>query len=154
MLHVAARAEHVARTIRPALDAGTWVVCDRFADSTMAYQGWGLGVDRPTVAVLAAMIGLVPDLTLVLTVAPEAASARMAARGAAPDRYERLDSGFHARVAAGFRAIAQAEPDRCVLVDANADAASVHRSILGVVGQRLSIDAAPDPRLAGIDGLP
>ncbi len=145
MLHFAARAEHVARAIRPALEAGTWVACDRFADSTMAYQGWGLGADRPTIAALTAMIGLVPDLTLILTVAPETAAARMAARGAAPDRYERLDGGFHARVAAGFRAIAQAEPARCVLVDANADPVSVHETILGIVRQRFSLDAASAP---------
>jgi dTMP kinase len=137
LLHFAARAEHVARTIRPALDAGSWVVCDRFADSTMAYQGYGLGADRDKIARLTEMIGLRPDLTLVLTVAPEAASARLAQRGLPADRYERLRGDFHARVAAGFRAIAAAEPGRCVLIDANGDADAVHRRVMEAVRERL-----------------
>jgi dTMP kinase len=137
LLHFAARAEHVARTIRPALASGTWVVCDRFADSTMAYQGWGQGADRTVIADLTAMIGLTPDLTIVLDVAPAAAAARLAARGGPPDRYERLDAGFHARVAEGFRAIARADPSRCALVDANAEPSSVHAAIMAVVRDRL-----------------
>lgn len=132
LLHFAARAEHVERTIRPALTAGSWVVCDRFADSTMAYQGWGLGADRATITTLTGMIGLVPDLTIILTVSPAVADARLLARGGAADRYERLDAGFHARVAEGFRVIAAAEPGRCALVDAGADPASVHAAILRV----------------------
>ena len=68
MLHVAARMEHVARTIRPAIEAGVWVVCDRFHDSTMAYQGFGQGVDRGMISALGVMVGIVPDLTLVLDV--------------------------------------------------------------------------------------
>ncbi|MEO9188821.1 MAG: dTMP kinase [Acetobacteraceae bacterium] len=132
LLHFAARAEHVERTIRPALAAGSWVVCDRFADSTMAYQGWGLGADRATITALTAMIGLVPDLTIILTVSPATADARLLARGGAADRYERLDADFHARVAAGFRAIAAAEPGRCALVDADANPAAVQAAILGV----------------------
>ena len=75
MLHVAARAEHVAKTIKPALDAGTWVVCDRFADSTAAYQGYGQGSDHTAIATLGSLIDLVPDLTLVLTVSPAIAEA-------------------------------------------------------------------------------
>ncbi len=137
MLHFAARAEHVVRTIRPALDAGRWVVCDRFSDSTMAYQGWGLGADRAAIAALAEMIGLTPDLTIILDVTPDTAAARLATRGKPPDRYERLDGGFHARVADGFRAIAQAEPARCALVDANADSAAVHARIMEFVAERI-----------------
>lgn len=130
LLHVAARAEHVSRVIRPALEAGTWVVCDRFADSTMAYQGWGQGADRERIAALAAMIGLVPDATIVLSVSPATAIARLRTRGGEDDRYERMDPDFHARVADGFRAIAAAEPDRCALVPADAPPAAVHAAIL------------------------
>lgn len=130
LLHIAARAEHAARVIRPALEAGTWVVCDRFADSTMAYQGWGQGVDREQVAALAGMIDLVPDATIVLSVSPATATARLRARGGEGDRYERMDTRFHARVAAGFRAIAAAEPARCALVEADAPPAAVHAAIL------------------------
>ncbi len=125
LLHFAARAEHVAETIRPTLAAGTVVVCDRFYDSTMAYQGYGQGADRAQIAALIAMVGIAPDVTLMLDGSEPVAAARTAARGRASDRYDRLGPGFHARVAAGFRAIAAAEPQRCHLVDANAEADAV-----------------------------
>ncbi len=137
LLHFAARAEHVERTIRPALDAGAWVVCDRFYDSTMAYQGYGLGADREMIATLTRSVGLTPDITFVLDVSPDLASARLAGRGAA-DRYEAMDAAFHARVAAGFRAIAAAEPNRCVLIDANGTEATVHASIITALHARLA----------------
>jgi len=130
LLHFAARAEHVERTIRPALAVGTWVVCDRFADSTMAYQGYGQGADRAMIANLTRMIRLVPDVTFVLDVSAEAATARLRGRGAAADRYEREGSAFHSRIAAGFREIARAEPGRCVLIDANRTEAEVHAEIM------------------------
>jgi dTMP kinase len=136
LLHFAARAEHVERTIRPALTRGTWVVCDRFADSTMAYQGYGQGADRAMIADLTRMIGLVPDVTFVLDVSAEIATARLHGRGAAADRYEREGGAFHARVVAGFREIARAEPRRCVLIDANRTERDVHaemmQSVLGL----------------------
>ena len=110
LLHFAARAEHVAKIIRPALDAGMWVVCDRFYDSTMAYQGYGQGVDRGVIAQLTGYLGIAPDITLVLDVSDEVAAKRLAQRGGDADRYERLDAAFHARVRQGFREIAAAEP--------------------------------------------
>jgi dTMP kinase len=131
MLHVAARMEHVAKTIRPAIEAGTWVVCDRFHDSTLAYQGYGQGVDRDMIEALGAMIGIVPDLTLVLDVPRAVAIARLRGRGAVDDRYERLDDDFHQRVIEGFRAIA-AQP-RCVLIDAAREAAMVHDDVMAAV---------------------
>ena len=139
LLHVAARAEHVERTILPALRAGICVVCDRFADSTMAYQGWGLGVDRTVIATLGAMVGLVPDLTIVLEVSAAAAAARLAGRAGEADRYERLGAAFHARVAEGFRVIAGAEPRRCALVDANGAPEAVHGAILDLVRRRFAL---------------
>ncbi len=137
LLHFAARAEHVERTIRPALAAGTWVVCDRFADSTMAYQGHGQGADRAMIATLTGLIGLAPDLTIVLDVSEAVALTRRRQRGAATDRYEREDAAFHARVKAGFLAIAAAEPARCVVVDADGTPAAVHAAIGDVVRRRL-----------------
>jgi dTMP kinase len=131
MLHVAARVEHVAKTIRPAIEVGSWVVCDRFHDSTMAYQGYGLGVDRDMIARLGEMIGIVPDLTIVLDVPRDVAWARTRARGGADDRYERLDEAFHARVAEGFREIARAP--RHVLIDAARDADTVHVDVMRAV---------------------
>ncbi|MDO9708632.1 dTMP kinase [Paracraurococcus lichenis] len=138
MLHFAARREHVVRTIRPALEAGTWVVCDRFADSTMAYQVFGQGVPRAVFDALAAVAleGLAPDLTLVLDIGPAEGLARAAARGET-NRYEALDPDFHERVRAGFRAIAAAEPARCAMVDATAAPEGVAAEIMKVVRARL-----------------
>ena len=133
LLHFAARAEHIEKTIRPALAAGMWVVCDRFTDSTMAYQGFGQGADRDVISALTAWLGLAPDFTLVLDVPDAMAAARLRARGGVADRYENLDSAFHARVNAGFRAIAAAEPKRCVLVPAGGDIASVHAAVMAAV---------------------
>jgi dTMP kinase len=152
LLHFAARAEHVGRTIRPALAVGTWVVCDRFADSTLAYQGYGQGADRRLIADLTRTIGLVPDVTFVLDVSVEVARARLRGRGAAADRYEREGTAFHARIAAGFRAIARAEPERCVLIDANRTEADVHAEIMqrvrGLPRQAAQIEAR-NPRRTG-----
>jgi dTMP kinase len=141
MLMFAARREHVVATIRPALAAGMWVVCDRFADSTRAYQCHGQGVPGEVYRRLAdlALEGLAPDLTLILDIAPEAGMARAIARGVAADRYERLDAGFHARVRAGFLAIAAAEPGRCVVVDAARPAEAVFAAIHGEVSRRLGL---------------
>jgi dTMP kinase len=137
MLHVAARMEHVAKTIRPVIEAGSWVVCDRFHDSTMAYQGYGQGADRGMIEALAAMIGIVPDLTLVLDVPREVALARLRQRGAVDDRYERLNEEFHRRVNEGFHAIA-ALP-RCVLVDAAREPAAVHDAVMVAVRKLLAV---------------
>jgi dTMP kinase len=139
MLHFAARREHVARSIAPALAAGIWVVCDRFADSTLAYQCFGQGVPRAVWDGLAeiALDGLQPDLTLVLDLAPEEGLARAAARGET-NRYERMGLGFHARVRDGFRAIAAAEPARCAVLDATDTPEGVAATILAMVRSRLS----------------
>lgn len=139
LLHFAARAEHVARAIRPALAAGQWVVCDRFADSTMVYQGWGQGADRAAIAALTDMMGVVPDLTLVLDVAVPTSLARLAARGTAPDRYERLGEPFFARIREGFRAVAAADPARCLLIDADAAEQDVAERITAAVQSRLAL---------------
>ena len=137
LLHFAARAEHIAKTIRPALDAGMWVICDRFYDSTMAYQGYGQGVDRGVIASLIGYLGIVPDVTLVLDVGDEVAAERRVQRGGATDRYERLDAAFHARVRQGFREIVVAEPARCVLLPADESREGVHAAIMRVIRERL-----------------
>lgn len=133
LLHFAARAEHVARTIRPALDAGMWVVCDRFYDSTMAYQGSGQGADPAFIQAQIGLLGIRPDLTLMLDASPTVASERLRRRGGGLDRYEREDPAFHARTSEAFLRIARAEPGRCRIVPADGDPATVHRMILTVV---------------------
>ncbi len=145
LLHFAARAEHVERIIRPALTAGTWVVCDRFADSTMVYQGWGQGADRAAIATLTDLIGLRPDLTLVLDVSVPTSLARLARRGAAADRYERLGADFFTRIRAGFLAVAAEDPGRCVVVDAEAEEAVVAGRILAAVESRLAVPPLREP---------
>ncbi len=142
LLHFAARAEHVEKTIRPALAAGTWVACDRFFDSTMAYQGYGQGADRGMIAALTGLLHLVPDVTIVLDVSDAVATARQLKRGARGDRYERLDALFHARANQGFRDIAKAAPERCVLIAADGTEIEVHAAIMQALRQRLAL---PDP---------
>jgi dTMP kinase len=138
-LHFAARAEHVEKTIGPGLAAGTWVVCDRFFDSTMAYQGYGLGADRAAIATLTGLLGIVPDVTLVLDVSDAVAVARQMERGADADRYEKLDALFHARVNQGFRDIAAAAPERCVLIAADGPIDAVHAAIMQALRARLAL---------------
>jgi dTMP kinase len=136
LLHFAARAEHVEKTIRPALAAGMWVVCDRFYDSTMAYQGYGQGADRDMIATLASQLRQDPDVTLVLDVSEQMAIARQLQRGSDADRYERLDAFFHARVNAAFRDIASRAPQRCVLIPADGSEAGVHAAIMTALRER------------------
>jgi dTMP kinase len=140
MLLFAGRREHAVQTIRPALEAGIWVVCDRFADSTLAYQVHGLGMARGSFDTLAALAleGLRPDLTLVLDVPETLGMQRAMARGVAADRYERLDAAFHRRVRQGFLAIAAAEPDRCAVVDATQPIDAVTAAVAAAVADRLS----------------
>jgi dTMP kinase len=139
LLHFAARTEHVAKTIGPALEAGTWVICDRFYDSTLAYQGYGQGADRGFIAEQIRLLRMTPDLTLVLDVPETAAAERMRRRGGDADRYERLDTAFHARVRQGFRDIAATEPRRCMLIDASDGVQAVHAVIMGETRARLGL---------------
>lgn len=140
MLMFAARREHLAKTIRPALQAGIWVVCDRFADSTLAYQCYGHGLDRAVWRRLAevALDGFAPDLTLVLDLPPEAGMARALSRGA-PDRFERMGAAFHTRVHQAFRDIAAEEPGRCAVLDAVQGPDAVFASAAATLTDRLGV---------------
>lgn len=139
LLHYAARRDHLRLTVRPALKRGAWVICDRFADSTRAYQGYGHGLDLAMLARLhdVAIGSFQPDLTLILDLPIETGLARAAARRGAETRYESLPRDFHERVHAGFLEIAKSEPARCVLVDASQDIANVSAAISRVVAERL-----------------
>ena len=119
LLHLAARRQHLARAIRPALERGEWVLCDRFYDSTRAYQGGGQGVARATIDLLTEPVqeGLYPALTFMLDIPPEVGLARARARGDA-GRYERWPLERHAAIRAAFLAIATDEPARCCVIDA------------------------------------
>lgn len=139
MMMFAARREHVVKAIGPFLDAGGWVVCDRFADSTLAYQG-AQGLPRDVWSRLAevALEGFAPDLTLMLDLPPEVGMVRAAARSGA-DRYERMGPAFHAAVRAGFLRIAEAEPARCAVLDAGQGADDVTAAIRAAVAERLGV---------------
>jgi len=125
LLFLAARAQLVKNVIRPALAEGTWVVSDRFSDSTVAYQGYGRGLDIGLIKAANAFAceDLAPDLTLLLDVEPAVSAARMRSREAATqttaDRIECAGDDFHARLRAGFLEMAAQEPNRIVRVDAN-----------------------------------
>ena len=123
----AARADHVARLIRPALAAGRWVISDRFVDSTLAYQGAGKGADPALLRVLhgIASSDLWPDLTLILDLPVAEGLARAASRRSGEARFEGYAPAFHERVRAAFAAAAQAEPGRCRIVDGRGSTAEV-----------------------------
>ncbi len=134
LLYAADRAQHVEELIKPALAGGGWVLCDRFIDSTVAYQGYGRGLDLGLIHQLnqVATGGLVPDLTLWLKLDAEVGLARTRQRGAA-DRMEQADLAFHQRVQRGFEALAEKHPERIVAIDAAADEQTVAAEIFAVV---------------------
>ena len=142
LLMYAARRDHIERVIRPALARGAWVVCDRFADSTRAYQGAAGGTDPRLIAALETFIlqDIRPDLTLVFDLPVEVGLARAHARAGAEMRFESKGVGFHERLREGFRAIAAAEPDRCVLIDAAVDMDAVEQAVWAAVTERLDAD--------------
>ena len=140
LLQFAARADHLRRTILPALERGIWVVSDRFADSTRAYQGAGLGVPRADIEALYRMVmdKFAPDLTLILDLPVETGLARAGGRDAGRSaHYERLPRAFHENVRAAFLSIAAHDPGRCAVLDASTDADSLHEAVIGVVNERL-----------------
>jgi dTMP kinase len=140
-LFCAARRDHVTTVIEPALDRGEWVVCDRFADSTLAYQGYGRGLTLTDLAELQRLTlgGLNPDLTLILDLPVATGFARIAARPGGADRFERLDREFHERLRQGFLQIAAQEPQRCAVIDASGDVEAVHRDVLAAVNASLGV---------------
>ena len=140
-LHNAARHEHVQKTIAPALAAGKWVICDRFADSTMAYQGQAQNVDRNMVARInrAAAGDVWPDLTIVLDLDVAEGLARAQKRSDTEDRYERMGTVVHERIRDAFLQIAKVEPDRCAVIEATGAVGHVAGEVWDTVQTRLSI---------------
>lgn len=122
LLHNAARAEHLEKTVKPALDAGKWVISDRYADSTLAYQGYGQGVDVETLLELHALStgDFWPDLTIILDGHElHRATAREEENSDKEDRYERMGAEFHKKLQNSFRDIAKNNPERCVVVSSD-----------------------------------
>ena len=138
-LFLAARTSHVHDVLFPALKVGELVVSDRFTDSTLAYQGYGRGLDLDRLRRLNAEAteGLVPDLTLLLDISPEAGLARTRARSSEGDRIGDADLAFHSRVNAGFRSLAAEDAERIRSIDASRDAADVLTDALQIVNHWL-----------------
>jgi dTMP kinase len=141
LLLFAARADHLAHTIRPALADGRWVICDRFTDSTYAYQGAGRGVDGKAIAAIDATAArsLKPDLTFILDVPVEQGLSRADDRGHAETRFERFDRGFHERLREYFHGLADREPRRCVLIDTSAPPDAVAATMWEVLAERFGL---------------
>ncbi len=141
LLVYAARADHVARTIGPALVADKWVVCDRFNDSTYAYQGAGRGLERETIRRIDAIVldDFKPDLTLVLDLPVEVGLKRATGRGRQETRFEMFDQAFHERLRQAFVDIAKRSPDRCALIDASQNETDVAKAIWDAVTRRFSL---------------
>ncbi len=137
LLFAAARAQHVRETVLPALGKGQWVLCDRFTDATLAYQGFGRGLDAGFIKILNAFsaFSLTPDMTLLfdLPVATGLARAEKRAAGGPPetaeDRFEHEDHAFHARIRKGYLALAAGEPERFRIIDGAADVGTIHREV-------------------------
>lgn len=141
LLHSAARREHLVHTVWPALDRGAWVISDRYADSTMAYQGYGHRLDPDRLIRLYALTAgdFFPDLTLIIDLPVEEGLKRAQARGGA-DRYERMGRDFHERIRNGFREIAERDPERCFLIDGSGDADTVAAAIANAVADQFNLE--------------
>ena len=139
MLFLAARRDHLMRTILPALNKGQWVISDRFHDSTVAYQGYGFKADLGTIKALRdlALGDIYPDLTLILDVPVDTGLQRSKARHSDATRQEKMDISFHERMRQGFLEIARQEPKRCIVIDASHTPEAIHTQIFNAVTERL-----------------
>jgi len=137
-LFLAARQQHVTEVIRPALEAGKIVLSDRYADATLAYQGYGRGLDLQTIRELNALAtgGISPDLTILLDLDPAAGLSRIGNRRL--DHFEKLDLLFHRRVRDGYLEITREEKERVVVIDAALPEGRIHEAVRQAVGERLA----------------
>ncbi len=144
LLYEACRAQVVEEVIRPSLERGMVVICDRFTDSTLAYQGYGRGLDLEAVESINRWVskGIMPDITFLLDCPPEVGLERALGRinstaGPREDRFEREDMDFHRRVREGYLKIARMEPERVRIIDATGDVESIYRKVRDVLQRYL-----------------
>ena len=142
LLHFAARREHLVQSVWPALEAGSWVVCDRFADSTMAYQGYGHELGRDAIERLYQLVvgDFRPDMTLILDLPVEEGLRRAEERRDGGTRYERMAPAFHERLHKAFQDIARREPERCIVIDGSAPVAGVHTAVLSALNSKFRLE--------------
>jgi len=149
MLMFSARREHLVNKIWPALEQGQWVISDRFADSTRAFQGYGMGLDQRAIEALYKIVAgdFQPDLTFIFDIDPEVGLSRSMkhmsvtknATESTEDRYERMGLAFHNRLREGFLSIARDNPKRCVVINAAQDITAVHKQVVGVIANRYGL---------------
>lgn len=141
LLFYAARLDHVNKLIKPALEQGKLVLCDRFADSTLVYQGIGKGLSEEYIQSLHRLTlgNFMPDLTIILDMDPAMGLKRAQARGDSENRFEKLGLDFHQRIRAGFLAIAKNEPGRCAILDASQPIEKVQAAIITLLNQKLGL---------------
>ena len=144
LLMYAARRDHIERTVRPALERGAWVISDRFADSSRAYQGAGGGASPGLLAAMETFVleDVRPDLTLILDLPVELGLERAGLRGGGEARFEAKGAAFHQRLREGFLAIARSEPDRCRVLDAGRPPEAVSDAVWGAVAAHLPVGSA------------
>ncbi|MEM7169444.1 MAG: dTMP kinase [Pseudomonadota bacterium] len=147
LLHFTARRDHALKTILPALKRGDWVLCDRFSDSTVAYQGHGHGLVSTIISQISQLTlgdlgppGLVPDLTIILDLDVRTGLERAKGRGQGLDHYESLDLDFHNRLRQAFLDIARQEPERCFVFDATAPEEAISEEVTKLVGRQLGVN--------------
>ncbi|TAL28577.1 MAG: dTMP kinase [Alphaproteobacteria bacterium] len=149
LLMMSARREHLVNKIWPALEKGQWVISDRFADSTRAFQGYGMGLGQEVIEKIYTLIAddFQPDLTFIFDIDPELGLKRSLKKltvttnktEATEDRYERMGLPFHQRLRKGFLDIAKKFPERCVIIDATQDIQAIHRQVLKVIETRYGV---------------
>jgi len=135
LLFITDRYEHLQSIVKPALERGEWVICDRFSDSTVAYQGYGHGLGEGFVRELheLAKIETQPDITFILDISVEIGIKRALSRRGTEERFENMDISFHHKLREGFLDIAKKEPERCKVIDANAGIDEIHKKILEIL---------------------
>ena len=141
LLHFAARRTHLVEKIWPTLEEGTWVICDRFTDSSMAYQGIAMGVGKGAIHTLSKLFieKFSPDLTFVMDLQVEEGLGRTETRSDGKNRYDKMNLSFHEKVRKGFLEIAAYEADRCIVIDSRQPIEKISQQIIDVVKQKFRI---------------
>jgi dTMP kinase len=141
LLHFAARADHIARTVEPGLARGAWVLCDRFVDSSMAYQGIAQGLGRETISNLTKLVvdETIPSLTFILDLPVEEGLSRAGSRAGGEDRYEKMGTAFHEKLRDAFLDIAADEPSRCKTIDATTSIDAISEEIWALMVKRFDL---------------
>lgn len=145
LLVMAARSEHINKVIKPSMSNGYYVICDRFIDSSIAYQGFAQGLGESIVKEMHDLVfsGLYPDLTFVFDVDPSEGISRALARKGKETRYENMNIEFHIKIREGFRKIVSRNPKRCIAIDAKLSIEEIHESIISSVNEKFSLFLKP-----------